>query len=224
MEWLAAHGAHLYLPVGHSPDIDLIAELHGRLLRIEVKTSTCRRGSRWNVLIATKGGNQSWNGVVKYFDPRRCDYLFVHVGDGRRWFIPTRVIESRSGMNLGGAKYSEFEIEPGRPLIEDSPPLESSTAPGEYPSGQRGGAVNAMAQPSQVRILPPPSEGSGTELPESGSHRLPHLDVGHTVIWTKRRMTIPRAPFTAAELEVGDTLRIRANGIGRLVFERIDRS
>jgi hypothetical protein len=37
-------------------------------------------------------------------------------------------------------------------------------------------------------------------------------------------MTIPRAPFTAAELEVGDTLRIRANGIGRLVFERIDRS
>ena len=44
MDWLAAQGAHLYIPVGHSPDIDLIAELDGRLIRVEVKTSTHRRG------------------------------------------------------------------------------------------------------------------------------------------------------------------------------------
>ena len=222
MEWLAAQGAHLYLPVGHSPDIDLIAELDGRLMRIEVKTSTCWRQNRWYVLISTRGGNQSWSGLVKYFDPQRCDYLFVHVGDGRRWFIPTQAVECSSGMSLGGTKYSEFEIEPGRPL-PDKAHLESEAAPGEYPSGQRGGAVNAMAQPSQVRILPPPSNETPAATRSQAPLPLPQLDVGHAVIWTKRRMTIPRFPFDAAALEVGDTLRVRANGPGRLSFERIDR-
>src|ERR671910_2105484 len=223
MEWLASCGAHIYLPVGHSPDTDLIADLGGRLVRVEVKTSTSKDRDRWNVMIATRGGNQSWNGLVKYFDPSRCDYLFVHVGNGRRWFIPTQALEARSAMTLGGPKYSEFEVEPGRPLIEEAA-LKSKTVPGECPSGQRELTVNEPAQPTQVRILPPPSNAPGS--PRVGPRKapaLPPLDVGRTVIWTKRRMTIPRAPFDAAALEVGDTLRVRADGPGRLSFERIDR-
>jgi len=66
MEWLASKGAHLYIPVGHSPDVDVIAELGGRLLRVEVKTSTHRNEhGTWAVLISTRGGNQSWTGLVK---------------------------------------------------------------------------------------------------------------------------------------------------------------
>ena len=38
MQWLASQGASVALPVGHSPDWDLIAELDGRLLRVQVKT------------------------------------------------------------------------------------------------------------------------------------------------------------------------------------------
>ena len=40
MEWLAGQGAQIYVPVGHSPDVDLVALLDGRLLRVEVKTGT----------------------------------------------------------------------------------------------------------------------------------------------------------------------------------------
>jgi hypothetical protein len=148
MEWLASKGAHIYVPVGHSPDVDLIAEIDGVILRIEVKTTTHQRGDRWGVLISTRGGNQSWTGVVKYFDKARCDFLFVQVGDGRRWFIPTGAIDGRSGLMLGGPKYAQYEIERGRPLERTSsePGLKSPGSPGEYPSGQRGGAVNAVAQ------------------------------------------------------------------------------
>jgi hypothetical protein len=35
-------------------------------------------------------------------------------------------------------------------------PRSPAAARGGFPSGQRGGAVNALALPSQVRILPPP--------------------------------------------------------------------
>ena len=38
MEWLVSVGAALYVPFGHSPDVDLVADLDGRLVRVQVKT------------------------------------------------------------------------------------------------------------------------------------------------------------------------------------------
>jgi hypothetical protein len=67
-------------------------------------------------MVATRGGNRSWSGLAKYFSAERCDALFVLVGDGRRWFIPSLDVEARSGLRLGGPKYEAFEVEPGRPL------------------------------------------------------------------------------------------------------------
>jgi hypothetical protein len=117
MEWFVWQGASVYLPLGHSPDVDLVADMpDGRLLKVQVKTSTQFIKGRWSVMICTRGGNQSWNGLSKYFSPERCDYLFVHVGDGRRWFIPARAVEAKSGIHLGGPKYAEYEVEPGSPL------------------------------------------------------------------------------------------------------------
>ena len=55
--------------------------------------------------------------------PDRCDYLFVLVGDGRRWFIPAEALGGRNRMCLGGPKYAEYEVEAGRPL----PGAEAST-------------------------------------------------------------------------------------------------
>jgi hypothetical protein len=154
MVWLTEKGANVFKPVFHSPDVDLVADLGDRLISVEVKTCDSIQNGRWRVQICTRGGNQSWSGLVKYFDPGRCDYLFVHVGDGRRWFIPTERLECRWALTLGGPKYAEFEIERSWPLR--TPPIESALAKGEYRSGQPGRPVKALAMPSQVRILPPP--------------------------------------------------------------------
>ncbi len=117
MHWLASTGAYVFYPVGHSPDYDLVADLDdGRLIRVQVKTSTCFHDGRYSVTLATRGGNQSWNGLVKRLDPSRCDYLFVHVGDARRWFIPSGAVGGGSGIALGGPKYAEYEIERSAPL------------------------------------------------------------------------------------------------------------
>ena len=40
IEWFTRLGATVLLPVGHSPDYDLVVELERRLLRVQVKTST----------------------------------------------------------------------------------------------------------------------------------------------------------------------------------------
>ena len=114
--WLILQGAKVFLPVGHSPDVDLVADFGNELVRVQVKTSNCRQKGRYAVTLATRGGNQSWSGLVKRFDPQRCDYLFVLVGDGRRWFIPSHAVEGGAGLLVGGPKYEAFEIEPERPL------------------------------------------------------------------------------------------------------------
>jgi hypothetical protein len=117
MEWLGSRGYAVFYPIGHSPDCDLVVDDGEKLQRVQVKTSTQWRHRRWEVTLFTRGGNQSWNGLVKRFSPSRCDQLFAVMADGRRWFIPAHAVDGGSKIVLGGPKYAEYEVEPGRPLI-----------------------------------------------------------------------------------------------------------
>lgn len=117
IEWLTSRGACVNVPLFHSPDYDLVADYGGELWRVQVKTCTYMSNRRWAVAVCTRGGNQSWSGLVKYFDTARCDYLFVLVGDGRRWFIPVAAIEAKTRVCLGGPKYADYEIERGRSIV-----------------------------------------------------------------------------------------------------------
>jgi hypothetical protein len=133
--WLAGRGALISIPFGNSRHYDLVAELGEELIRVQVKTTTVRRRARWEVALCTRGGNRSWSGMSKLLDPRRFDYLFALVGDGRQWFIPSRRLGGGSSVALGGPKYREFEVERGDPIpgsVNGKPPLQSSS-PG--PSG-----------------------------------------------------------------------------------------
>ncbi len=115
--WFGSQGCGVFYPIGHSPDCDLIVDNGSILQRVQVKTTTQWRGHRWEVTLCTRGGNQSWNGLVKHFSAARCDSLFVAVADGRCWFIPAEAVSGGSGIVLGGPKYAVYEVEPGRPLV-----------------------------------------------------------------------------------------------------------
>jgi hypothetical protein len=97
---------------------------------VQVKTCCRLFNGRFQVMVCTKGGNQSWNGVVKRFSATRCDWPFVLVADGRRWFIPSSEVGGSSAIMLGGPKYAAYEVEPGRPLSDPSvvAPLNSMPA------------------------------------------------------------------------------------------------
>jgi hypothetical protein len=116
MMWFGARGATVCLPVFHCRDFDLVADWGDGLARVQVKTSTFFHKRRWHVMVCTRGGNRSWSGLVKYLDPSLYDYLFVLVGDGRRWFIPAREVTGTAQVLLGGPKYARYEIDPGDPL------------------------------------------------------------------------------------------------------------
>ncbi len=192
---------------------------------MEVKTASwknCR--GRWEVTLATRGGNQSWSGKVKKFDPGRCDYLFVHVGDGRRWLIPTAALDGTSAICLGGPKYSEFEVETGSPLGPHATggPLHSPPHSGEYRSGQPGQTVNLLAQ-SFVGSNPASPTPVATTDPIKPSNRERKLGrTGRAIVNQKRRITIPQSAFFEAGLQNGSKVCVRADGPGRIVVEQVE--
>lgn len=122
INWLFSAGADVYVPLFTKPDVDLIADFGDRVDRVQVKTSTCWANDRFVVTVCTRGGNQSWNGLVKRIDPGRCDYVFVHVGDGRRWYIPAAELGGGWSIRVGGPRYAAYEVESGEPLQARPPP------------------------------------------------------------------------------------------------------
>jgi hypothetical protein len=231
MEWLASKGALVWIPLGHSPDVDLLAEIKQRLLRVQVKTSTYRLSTledceRWGVAIATNGGNQSWQGTTKHFDAVHVDYLFVLVGDGRRWFIPAPIVEASRRLNLGGTKYSEFEVERGQPIehlvYSDESPSGLDRIPGECLSGQKDQTVNlATIVYAGSNPASPISAPSGDVEGDVTQSERKLARSGHALL-RKRQTTIPKRPCAEAGLRVGDRMRVRADGPGRVVFERAE--
>lgn len=187
----------------------------------------------WRVMIATNGGNQSWSGTTKTFDPAGVDYLFALVGDGRRWFIPAASIEAQRQVALGGSKYSEFEIERGQPIERliypnEAAALESpSQTRGSAGAGEPGRPVKSVALLEWVRFPPPPSSPEWCSKPsvsardDSIAADVP-LRFQRTQISSQHQITIPSVPFRKAGLAPGDRLHARADGLGRIILERLE--
>ena len=121
MEWFESKGAGIYFPIGHSPHADFIAEFDdaagaGPGEDVHVLGPATAGTSR----VCTRGGNRSWSGRGEDASiPSRCDFLFVLVGDGRRWCHSRRAACStdRLGSSLGGPKYgTSSRSNPAAPL------------------------------------------------------------------------------------------------------------
>jgi hypothetical protein len=200
---------------------------------VQVKTSTRREdalsgGERWSVSIRTNGGNQSWSGTTKWFDPAKVDALFALVGDGRRWFIPASAVEGTNTLRLGGRKYCEFEIGPAGEILtlvygtgdggQDTGSRIDDPARGEHRSGRSGPRCKRGASLlSGFESLLPHSPRSG----ESMGRERKLGRAGQAIIREKRQMTLPAKPFSDAGLEIGDRLRFRPHGRGRIMIERL---
>jgi PD-(D/E)XK nuclease superfamily protein len=218
MRWLTSIGADVWVPLGHSRDIDVIAVFEQQPIRIQVKSSSRRiENGRFSVNVCTNGGNQSWTGIVRYFEHTRCDFLFVWLTDDRRWFIPSTAVDGTRGINLGGVKYSEFEIGASGAVPPASLRCLQCPTPtrGSAVVGETGGPVKSVPSAEWVRFPPPPSIQSPQDRGIRGRA------YGRTTISSGHQITIPIGPFTAAELAPGDRFEVTAAGPGSVRIERI---
>lgn len=106
--WFCEQGYGVSIPLNDSQAYDLVVEDGtGRLLKVQVKTTTARNhAGTFVVSLRTNGGNQSFH-TTKAFDPRASDLLFVLTDEGAIYVLPSRIIKARTGISLG-AGYERY--------------------------------------------------------------------------------------------------------------------
>ena len=237
IEWFTRAGAVVSTPLGHSPDYDLIVDLGAGPLRVQAKTSTqiCitpNGHERYPVALATNGGNQSWNHETKIFESSRTDLVFVVVAAGRRWLIPSVEIDAERQIQLGGSRYSEFEIEASEEIhslvygVPETPP-KLSPEQGERRSwrAERACKVRALALSEFESHLPHIASPGEPAAPPAELPELPRgtRTEGQTRVSGNRQIVIPKRAFENAGLRLGDRLKAVAVGEGQVRFRRIAR-
>jgi hypothetical protein len=96
-------------PLADSQRYDLIVDDGLALFRIECKTSDYIRNGKYEVKLATAGGNQSWNGVIKQISANDSDLLFIRTTAGDQYLLPTKLVDGMGSLTLG-SKYEEYKL------------------------------------------------------------------------------------------------------------------
>jgi hypothetical protein len=98
-------------PLSDSSKYDLVVDMNGTLLKVQVKTSRMTSKSGGYVInLKTSGGNTSHNTIRKREDSD-YDLLFVLTETGKCWSIPSKELgEARNSIVVGSKKYNEFLI------------------------------------------------------------------------------------------------------------------
>ena len=111
--WCVSMGWTVSVPLTDSQEYDLVAEINGILQKIQVKTTRYKtKYGFYNINISVKGGNRTSIGTIKHFDNSKVDFLFVIVGDGRMYFIPSKEVLATGCLTIG-RKYDKCEVKFG---------------------------------------------------------------------------------------------------------------
>lgn len=103
-------GWTISIPLTDTQDYDLIVDTESTLLKVQVKTTTCKSpAGNFQVNLKVTGGNRSGTGKVKTFDTNSSDLLFVMTEDFDFYSIPKSEITSKTSISLC-EKYLPFRV------------------------------------------------------------------------------------------------------------------
>lgn len=106
--YFTSHGYCVNIPLTDSQEYDLVVDINGVLLKVQVKTSTQLSPSgNYMAQLSVKGGNKSGSSVKK-FDGTAVDYLFI-LTPIQMYFIPTKDLANANKITLG-MKYDQYIV------------------------------------------------------------------------------------------------------------------
>lgn len=114
IEYFTSIGWIVSLPLNDSQDYDLIVDDGNKLLKVQVKTTNCKKnkdGTIFALNLAVMGGNSKENFVHKTNTQIEYDYLFAVSGDGKEYLIPkSELMNVEKSISLGSKLKKSFEI------------------------------------------------------------------------------------------------------------------
>lgn len=97
--YYASLGYTVSKPLNHSTYYDLIVDVDGVLKKVECKSSRYKANEKsYQVSLATCGGNQSWNKIVKKIDSTKVDEIFILDDDGNYYIFPSKEVHNKKSV------------------------------------------------------------------------------------------------------------------------------
>lgn len=107
--WFSVNGYSVCIPLTDSQRYDLVVEKDKKLERVQVKTTTRKSPSGFQVELRTKGGNKSGTGKQVVFSEVDAELLFAVTADGEAFLIPALVVNGRKTMVLG-EQFKQYKV------------------------------------------------------------------------------------------------------------------
>lgn len=103
-------GYTVLLPASDSDKYDMIVDVNGTLYKVQVKTSRCKVGDKYQINLATKGGNTKTN-TIRGREFADYDWLFCLTDDGACWSIPAIALgDSKHSIVVSSVKYKQYKL------------------------------------------------------------------------------------------------------------------
>lgn len=111
IEYFTSQQIPISIPLNDTQPYDLVADINGKLSRVQVKTSrfTKSNGKTYEVQLRNCGGNRTGTARAVLFNKTSCDYLFIYTASNKTYLIPSDIINETSTINVG-IKYAEYEV------------------------------------------------------------------------------------------------------------------
>lgn len=110
IHYFVANGYKVCIPLNDNQNYDLVVDRDGALLKVQVKT-TKRKAASGNYMVELRAirPNKTEN-IIRPFDNKDVDLLFMLQEDGKRYLIPSEKIEVKSALTLDD-RWNEFLVE-----------------------------------------------------------------------------------------------------------------
>lgn len=111
IQYFTSQGVPVCLPLNDTQKYDLVADIDGRLQKVQIKTSRgLTKYGTYEVQLRNTGGEAGASRKVP-FDKTSCDLLFVYTSDENIYLIPADKIDAINSITVG-KKYVEYQVSP----------------------------------------------------------------------------------------------------------------
>ena len=107
--YYTCQGIPVMIPLNDTQKYDLVIDIDNKLYRVSVKTTQYKANSGNYVVQLKNCGGGSNGSIIRNFDNKTCDIVFIYTKDKEIYEIPSNCINSKSSITLNLKIYGKYK-------------------------------------------------------------------------------------------------------------------
>ena len=104
------NGIPVIIPINDTQKYDLVIDKNNILYRVSIKTTQYKaKSGNYAVQLKNSGGGSNGS-IIRNFDNKSCDILFIYTKSGDIYEIPSKNITAKSSIVLNENIYGKYKV------------------------------------------------------------------------------------------------------------------